>query len=234
MKIIALVRTRNEEKNIARFCKAFSWADKILVADGGSEDRTKEVALTFPNVEVRDYTVRRQMKNGLWRNPEGDHINFLVDWAKEYDPDWVLMDDCDCVPNKYLQQGARKMLEETTLDHAYVVRIFLWRGDTHFKEAAQPCKPGKWEAGMWGWRMKKVDMKFRDSQHAFECNIVPPVNERLEFLPPYCDLHYTWTDDSIMIPKIQFYNDSGQIPGLRPPLEQHSPPVPTEDWMILE
>ena len=82
MKIVATCRTLNEEKNIERFCMSYTWVDKVLIADGGSTDRTKEIANLFYNVEVRDFSERVE-RNGVWRNPHGKHINFLIDWAKE-------------------------------------------------------------------------------------------------------------------------------------------------------
>ncbi|GAH78398.1 unnamed protein product, partial [marine sediment metagenome] len=44
MKIMATTRTRNEEKNIARFVMSYQWADKVLIADGGSTDDTVKIA----------------------------------------------------------------------------------------------------------------------------------------------------------------------------------------------
>ncbi len=63
--IIAMVRTRNEEMNIGAFCESYQGiADKILVADGGSNDDTVEIALGYPKVKVRNFTERTEMKKG--------------------------------------------------------------------------------------------------------------------------------------------------------------------------
>ncbi len=83
MKIYTILRTRNEAKNIERFihCYINAGVDKILIADGGSTDGTVALARGFYKVEVRDFPERVQGRNGLWRNPEGRHIQYLQDWA---------------------------------------------------------------------------------------------------------------------------------------------------------
>jgi len=59
MKIYTIVRICNEEHNVARFCSTYTWADKVLVADGSSEDNTISIAKTLPNVVVRNFTRRK-------------------------------------------------------------------------------------------------------------------------------------------------------------------------------
>jgi hypothetical protein len=46
-RIFVVVRTRDEERRIAQFCEAYKDADMILVADGGSVDKTKEIASRY-------------------------------------------------------------------------------------------------------------------------------------------------------------------------------------------
>jgi len=74
---VALVRTKNEERNIERFCFSYSLADAVLVADGGSTDNTIEIANSFHNVKVKHYK-EKLIRNELWRNPHGKHINFYL------------------------------------------------------------------------------------------------------------------------------------------------------------
>src|SRR5690349_6931588 len=100
MKICVAVRVRDEERNIERFCANYAWADSILIADGGSQDKTKELALQYPNVKIRDFHEQVLMKHKMVRNPHGQHLNFLIDWAFAEDgADWIIMDDADCFPN---------------------------------------------------------------------------------------------------------------------------------------
>ena len=47
MKISAVIICTNEEKNIDDCLKSVSWADEIVVIDGGSTDNTRELALKY-------------------------------------------------------------------------------------------------------------------------------------------------------------------------------------------
>ena len=37
----------------------------------------------------------------------------MIEWAKAEEADWIIFDDCDCVPTKALQLDARGILEDT-------------------------------------------------------------------------------------------------------------------------
>ena len=138
MRIIAIVRTRDESRNIERFCMNYQWVDQILVADGGSLDNTIEIAESMPKTQVRKFEDKTQMENDIWRNPEGPHLNFLRDWAESEGADWILSDDCDCFPNYHLKQDTRELLENTGFDWIYTVRLYLWKNNTHFPDIAKP------------------------------------------------------------------------------------------------
>ncbi len=49
-KITPVILTMNEDANIARSLDLLRWAEQIVVLDSGSEDRTSEIARSFPNV----------------------------------------------------------------------------------------------------------------------------------------------------------------------------------------
>ena len=93
MRIIVCIRTFNEEENIEKCCQAYPFADKILIADGGSTDGTVKIAKSFPNVKVRTYDVKVKCGGGIWRNPDGPHINFLLEWADEEKTDLIIKKD---------------------------------------------------------------------------------------------------------------------------------------------
>ncbi|HET6420723.1 MAG TPA: glycosyltransferase family 2 protein [Geobacteraceae bacterium] len=55
-KISAIVRTRNEEKNLEECLESISWADEIVVVDSRSTDRTIEIAKKFTDrIFIRDW-----------------------------------------------------------------------------------------------------------------------------------------------------------------------------------
>lgn len=231
MKIVVVVRARDEEKNIGRFCRNYQWADKILVADGGSVDDTVEIAKEMPKTEVREYPVVKRMKNGLWRNPEGDHLNFLTRWAEKEEADWIIQDDCDCFPNYKLKQDARTLLENTEFDFVYAVRLYLWRNNTHFPNMAKPDKElREWEPSLWGWR-SDLKLRFYDTDMAYSWRPkVDSPDKRLNLMPPYCLLHDAWTDEQELRKKLAFYHKSGQIPNIRHPTEYAGDPEPLPHW----
>jgi glycosyltransferase involved in cell wall biosynthesis len=230
MNLVVIVRTLNEEKNIERFCKNYQWADQILVADGGSSDDTVKIATSMPKTTVRSFHKRRQMENGLWRNPEGDHLNFLSSWAEEEGADWILQDDCDCFPNYRLKQDTRDLLKETHFGFIYAVRLYLWKGNTHFPHMAKPGKDREWEASLWGWRAD-LGVRFEDTDMAYTWR--PKVDnpkKRLNLLPPYCLMHTSWVDEIELRERLDFYHRSGQIPNIKYPTEYAGPIEPLPDW----
>lgn len=130
MNIVVIARTRNEERNISRFCHAYSWADTIIVADGGSTDRTVSLAHRFQNVTIRRYPERvKKLNSDEWRNPHGRHINYMIHEAEKLDADWIIFDDVDCFPTHYLRSNARRWIESTDKQFLFVNRIYAYGKD---------------------------------------------------------------------------------------------------------
>lgn len=233
MKIVTIVRTRDEARNIERFCEHYQWVDAVLVADGGSLDDTVSLAQKYKNVKVRNFPIKVPMENGLWRNPHGAHINFLSHWARfEENADWIIFDDCDCVPNYLLVDKGRELLEQTDKDYVYAVRVYLWGEDRHFPNMAQPHGRGKWEPSIWAWRAS-TRLHFREDHPEYlqEMTIRPPEDRKLNLLPPYCLIHRPWPTEEFTNQKIDFYRNSGQIRGMRHPLDFAGPLEPLPDFV---
>lgn len=228
MKIIAAVRTRNEERNIEKFCLSYQWTDKILVADGGSTDKTVDIASNIPKAEVRDFPVKRKMLDGLWRNPEAEHINFLIDWANEENADWIIFDDCDCIPNYKLRDEARELLEMSSKDFVFVVRLYLIGKDKHIEKLAKPGKDGEYETSLWAWKTNP-GIRFEDTKMGFMFRPLPKLDERVNLYPPYCLLHNSWPTEEAIQQKLDFYRRSGQIPGALHPSEMGAA-TPLPEW----
>ena len=217
-KIVVIVRTRDEAHRIAQFCKSYEDADLIIVGDGGSIDNTKEIAEGFPNTLVVDFPGRTKMLAGHWRNNDSDHVNWLIERANEQEPDWIFWDDCDCRPNYLAKQDYRKIVEETDKDFLMITRLYLWGLGMHFPDMAGAG------ASLWAWRTTQ-DFWTVDVPPAFTFRVgdVPVGNLEKQFSVkileyPYCLMHFSWDDSERVKLKVQFYKESGLIPGQLHPL----------------
>jgi glycosyltransferase involved in cell wall biosynthesis len=229
-KIAVIVRTRDEEPRIAQFCESYKDADMILVADGGSVDRTKEIASRYPNVIIRDFTERTYLENGYWRNNDSAHANFLFAWAREMKADWMIYHDCDCRPNYLLRENYRSILQDTKADVVMATFFYLWGTDMYFPWM---CKleetHTKFENALWAWR-GHLDL--------WTVNIPPAYYFRIgdkkvtefrtdfntaEIWPPYANMHFAWDTPERALEKVRTYRKSGLIPGMLHPLEFGGP-----------
>lgn len=209
MKIVALVRTRNELRNIDRFCKAYAWADAVLVADGGSDDDTIWRAKVYPNVKAK-YFLERIERNGHWRNPHGKHINFLIDWGIAEGADWLIFDDCDCVPTQALRQEARRIFETATKPVVELYRLYIWGSDQYFPDMNLPGQ------SLYAWR---ADWPIRASEVDPMRHIITgwqPDTDALKLEPPYACLHYTWPDEVELQRKMDFYAGIREVEMIHP------------------
>jgi glycosyltransferase involved in cell wall biosynthesis len=199
LKIVSLVRTLNEERNIAKFCTAYSFSDLVLVADGGSTDDTVEIAQSFPNVKVRYFTDIVPGEHGTWRNPEGKHINFLIDWANEEKCDWMTFEDCDCFPTTSLQRKARDFFEITDKEGLKCIklqRIYLYEKDKWFSKCQSNIN--------WAW---KPSTGIRaDEQYDWGIVTLNVPETGYTLYPPYAVLHDFAPTPEIGQAKIDFYN----------------------------
>ena len=237
--IVVVVRTRNEARNIERFCHSYHDADSIIVADGGSEDDTVERALEFPNVDVIKYDKRVELANGYWRNNDSDHANFLFWYAQCMlpKPDWIIYDDCDCVPNENLRLSYREILRNCNDDFVMAVRLYLFGdGGMHFPYMAKPGDGHvNWETSLYAFRgnldfktvdvppaytFKFGDMDIKDFRTDTYC---------LELFPPLCLLHYSWENIDALDKKLKTYRESGFIP-MSHPLDFAGVLEPLPEW----
>jgi hypothetical protein len=236
MKIVASCRTKNEEKHIRQWCESYSeFADILLVADGGSEDNTIKIALEYPKVEVRDYPVTVELRDGSLRNPDGPHVQFLVDWATEIGGDWIVHQDADQRPNKILKRDARKILANLDKDFFQVTQIFLWGKDRYFRNLS--FQNGRWMQGLWAWKLSS-GLKILDNMPHYEFSLDGKISldinksgREYNLLPPYCFMHYGWQTEQETVAHVNYYRRTGLINGMRHPLDFGGTPVPLLDWM---
>lgn len=236
MKIVVIVRTRDEEKRIGRFCESYKDADTIIVSDGGSEDDTVSVASQYSNVVLRPFNERVELKNGYWRNNDAAHANFLVAQAKEFNPDWIIYDDCDCRPNFLLKQDYRDIMEKATSKVIMAVRVYHWNENEWFPKFSSPA--GHYEASLWAWR-GELNFGFINQPPAYHFSLDGKEVARndlhtacgvLDLMPPHCLLHYSWNEKSVAY-KMKHYVESGLIPTYVSPLIFAGAKEPILDWM---
>lgn len=237
MKIIAIVRTRNEEKNIARCCLAYlesGLADVVYVADGGSDDATVQIAKSIDGVKVQNFEERVEMENGLWRNPHGRHINFMSDWAFEDGADWVIFEDCDCIPNYLLKKYGRGFFYAGQHEAIFVVRIYIKGDDCYCPLLSQPIEVDEWYPTIWAWSRKSGIRASEENPIAHEfdkANFPQSTCHRYELYPPFALLHFAWPDADTTQAKMDFYRESGEIPGIKHPDIYAGPCEPLLEWM---
>jgi len=226
MKCIAVVRTRNEELNIQRFLDCYQWCEEIIVADGGSTDKTLDIVRRYDNTRLYHFTEKVWSRDGkVWGNPICKHINFLIDRAIEHKADWIIFDDCDCVPNKLLQDSARSLLASTSYEIVMACCVYIYGKDKYFEGLSKPA--GHWTPRLWAWR-PSADVRARD---VGDWNIemkIPPI-PALRLLPPYGLLHYFYPTPEYMQRKLEFYRH--EVPETRDPIEFGGMLLPLEDWM---
>lgn len=231
MNIIAVCRTRNEERNIERFCREYlKIADRVLIADGGSEDRTVEIAREFDRVDVRPFH-ERVYREGVWRNPQGEHINFMIEWAEGEGADWIIYDDCDSVPNRDLKRFMNSYFESVDLgiqegaDMIAVRRLYLYKDLGHFPQMASVGH------AVWAWY---ADIEVRaDESDPWHHHMDFPVSDRIIFVDePACLLHYSWPDDEEIQRKAAFYEVAKDTHNWHP-REFGGPLAPLPEWAVL-
>lgn len=203
MKIVVAVRCYNEQKNIKRFLKGYDWADSIVVSDGGSKDRSIEMLQGHPKVKLFHFDQFETVERYRW-NPDAPHMNFVLEKAKEEEPDWIIFDDMDDVPNILLRESARQLLENFASPQVNAFRLYLWGEKLFFPKMNNYFREG-W-ASLWAWKPKEVDIHADlNVRHGTLTGLHPtPYNIQ----PPLCLLHKSWHPKTIE-KKMKRYNALG-------------------------
>ena len=94
--LTALVLTYNEQENIRRNLEALVWVPKVIIVDSFSTDKTLEIALSFPNVQI----VQRVFDT---------HANQWNAGLDRIDTEWALTLDADYVLTAELQEEIKKI-----------------------------------------------------------------------------------------------------------------------------
>lgn len=225
--IITICRTLNEERNVERFCEEYSKiSDKILIADGGSEDRTVEMAKQFEKVEVRPFETVIS-RGDVWRNPHGEHINFMIDWAKEEGAEWIIYDDCDSLPNAHLKKSIGFAMKDD-FNIISVVRLYLYKDQGYFHQMSNMG------FAKWAWR-SSLNVYADESDPWVHTMHFERTDKEGALHVPCCLLHFSWPDDEEIRRKAAFYKvakdlDEGQE---WHPTKFGGDLMPLPDWAVL-
>jgi len=203
MKIVVAVRCLNEEKNIERFLKGYSFADLIVVSDGGSTDRSLELLQNRTGVELINFTGGETVNGQFW-NTDAPHMNFVIDQAKGHNPDWIIFDDMDCVPNRKLREGAREYMETCDIPQMNVFRLYMWGDDEYFPHMNRDFDENY--TSLWAWKPQEVDIKADiNVKHG---TLLGLAKSPRVILPPAVLLHKSWHPDTVEA-KMQRYKAIG-------------------------
>ncbi|OFV80518.1 MAG: hypothetical protein A2W26_05470 [Acidobacteria bacterium RBG_16_64_8] len=112
MKILVVVPVFNEESLLPHFLRHYlRWADRIVVLDNGSTDRTVEVARRHPDVEVRTFQTDGYDELSVLRNLEevGREARGRYDWVAYPDADEFIISTPSGRERPYLE-GSRSQV----------------------------------------------------------------------------------------------------------------------------
>lgn len=212
MRIIVAVRCYNEEHNIERFMRGYSFADEIVVSDGGSTDDSVSMLESYPKVRLFHFPEQETINGETW-NPDAPHMNFVLDKAKELEPDWLIFDDMDCVPNIEIKNAIPWIFKRASKSSLQInsFRLYLW-GDTgkYFPKMNNYFDMNY--TSLWAWRPKELDI--HADENVKHGTLVGLSNNNISLHTPMCLLHKSWYPNTIRA-KVLRYNKLG-LPAQHP------------------
>lgn len=154
-------------------------------------------------------------------------MNFVISAAKELEPDWIIFDDFDCVPNSFLRENARDFLEFSFSKQVNVFRLYMWDDKWYFPYMNRNFDINY--TSLWAWRPKEVDI--RADENVRHGTLVGLDAEPLRLDVPACLLHKSWHPDTIAA-KVKRYNALGIA--MQHPFEFAGKPELLPEWAIEE
>lgn len=210
---MVITQTLNEQRNIKSFCEGYNFADKILVIDGGSTDKTREFAAEFDNVKI--INASHLNVEGLI-SKQGLQINLGIERAKELNADWIIKDDCDSWPNSHLKKEVRQIIESADEAAIFAYHLYIWGIDQYFP------KMNHSGPGLWAWQPAKANI-YAARHFVAGLRNVPTAGLKVDL--PLALLHYSWPDEQVVQQKQARAKFRGD-PWVHPLEGQYAPPEP--------
>jgi len=224
-------RCLDEEELLPMFLANHQFADEIVIVDGGSTDRSKEIALADPKVRWIEFHEWVSGKRGGRRNPEGRHLNAVIDACKG---DWLWICEVDIMPSDALQAGIRDIMDSCTEPAiaSFLYYLAPWRP---MGSPRRPSGPGKYEhypelilgVGLTCWP-KELGLRSdpaQDFQPAIDYHnkpyTVPPL--------PCARIHLSWWTEERVAEKRAFYLDIYDTEQKHPDAQYKREPLP--EWL---
>jgi glycosyltransferase involved in cell wall biosynthesis len=229
MKIVVAVRCRNGENDIARFLYQYSFADQIVVSDGGSEDNSIAMLEKAKKVKLYHFDGRENLGDGYWWNPDAEHMNFVLNKARELEPDWLIFDDLDDVPNHNLKNEARSIFETCNDKQINAFRLYMWGTRQYFPKMNRSFDLDY--TSLWAWQPKKLNIQADESiRHGTLIGLDP---NPYKILPPLCLLHFSWNPETIE-KKLEHYRKVGFAMNHPFQMSNAGTPVDVPEWAKIE
>lgn len=219
--IVTITRCLNEAKNIERFLKGYAFSDVIIVSDGGSTDGSIEM-LENSRAKLLHFAESEWVRGQYW-NPDNSHFNFIIEAALELNPDFIILDDMDDVPNALLRENARGILEHCTAAQVNAFRLYLWGDEEYFPKMNNYFDPVY--KSLWAWNPRKTDI--RGDLTKRHGTLIGLSDDVYGIDTPMCLLHKSWRPDTIEA-KMDRYNKVG-LP-MHHPLGFAGKPEPLPEW----
>lgn len=127
--VTPVILTFNEEANIERCLRCLTWARQIVILDSGSTDRTREIAMAFPQVRWLE-------------RPFDTHANQWRHAIQEtgIGTEWVLRLDCDYILSDENKEEIERLHPEKTVGGFVASFAYAIYGE-RLSAALYPAKP---------------------------------------------------------------------------------------------
>lgn len=204
--LVVAARILNESELLPVFLENYSFADYIILADGGSTDNSKKIAKSFKKAEVfwYDFPVKVPGKNGGWRNPEGQHVKFALEHAESFNPDWIWFTEIDAIPNLNFQRDIRFILQQADFSEHDLVNSWLCYVAPGSKEHYPSTMLG---VGYTAWKSNKWTVTNIDDPFEGQGSLQISGDKPLDLGKEYSRIHLTFESEELVTKKSRFYSE---------------------------